>query len=117
MSTIEAKYNRKRAESQIKILSYSKAAPASSNNDTSARETHKKKARTSILPDYNHQSKRTPKHSGVHCYYIMCKKSGTTDHKWKSHSPKNFFGKRFVQEYIKDLLGGTLGNRAAAVKQ
>ena len=39
-----------------------------------------------------------------------------TERKWKSYIYKNCFGKRYDHAYIKDILGGAMGNRDDAVK-
>ena len=39
-----------------------------------------------------------------------------TENKWKSHSSENCFGKRSDNQYYKDELGRSLGNRADVVK-
>ena len=44
------------------------------------------------------------------------KKSGIPEIKYMSHSSKNFFGKRSDQQYIKEGLGGGIGNRADSVE-
>ena len=47
----------------------------------------------------------------------MCKKYGTPERKYKLHSSENFFRHRSNHESIKEGLGGSLGDRDAAVKQ
>ena len=47
---------------------------------------------------------------------MLCKKAGIHEHKWKSHSSENCFGKRSDQKYVKDGLGGPLGNIANVAK-
>ena len=47
----------------------------------------------------------------------MCKKSGITELKYKSHILVNCFGRKSNQESTKELLWGILGNRNKYVKQ
>ena len=49
LSKMEAKYNRKKAANEIKITAASKAAPANSDSDTSAKVPRKNKARTGFM--------------------------------------------------------------------
>ena len=76
MYTVEAKYNKKRAAVQIKILAPSKAELASSDSDTSARVMHNNKARAGVLPALKKQVNKNPKHKYSHRYFELCKKSG-----------------------------------------
>ena len=48
---------------------------------------------------------------------MLCKKYGMNERKCKSHSSENCFGKRSDHEYIKEGMGGRIGNRATAAKQ
>ena len=70
MSTMEAKYTRKRSVSQIKILVAYKVAPDNSGSNKSAMVPHKNKVSTGVLPDGNKESNNTTKHSGTQRYYI-----------------------------------------------
>ena len=60
---------------------------------------------------------KTPNNHGVQRYYVLCKKAGMPEKKYMLHSSENCFGKRYNQQYIKDVLGGGLGNRANTLKQ
>ena len=68
---MEAKENRKRAASQIKILAASKVAPDNSDSNASTRVPHKKKARTSFLSAHKQKGKNNPKYSGAHSYCVL----------------------------------------------
>ena len=114
---MEAKGNRKIAVSQIKIIAASKAAPANSGRNLSARLPCKKKASTSFLPSHRQQGKKISNHSCAQRYCVLCKKSGISEHKWKMHSYKNFLVKRYYQASIKEGLEENLGNKAVAVNQ
>ena len=48
-------------------------------------------------------------------YCVLYNKGGIPDHKDRLHCSENFFGKSSDQEYDKDGLWGSLGNRVAAV--
>ena len=71
----------------------SKAALANSDSDESIRVTHNNNAMTDVLPECKQKEKNTPKNSGNHSYYILRKKAGMLERKWKFHISKNCFGK------------------------
>ena len=68
LSTTEAKDNRKQAAAQIKRLAVSKAALENYDSNTSGKVLHKKKARTSVLPDRKKKGKKPPNYKGFKCY-------------------------------------------------
>ena len=113
---MEVKDNRKRAASQIKSPATSNEAPISYDSDNSIRVQRKKNEGHGVLTSQTQHGKNTPKHHGAQRYYMMCKKSGMPERKWKSHSSENFFSKRSDRASIKDGLVGALGNWADAVK-
>ena len=55
---MEEKYSIKLVTDQIKILAASKAAPANSDINTSAKFPREKKSKTDILPARKHQGKK-----------------------------------------------------------
>ena len=115
MSTIGVKDNRKRAAAQIKKLEISEASPLKSGNDESIRVTHKKRARTGVLPNRKQQEGKTPNHHRAQQYCVLYKKAGITEKNYRTHSSENWFVKRYNQYYIKEILGGALYNRTEAV--
>ena len=117
LSTMEKKDNRKRAATQIKRVAASKAAPANYDSNAYKRFPLKKKARTVVILDQKNQVKNSSKNIGSQIYCVLYKKDRIIEHNWKSHSSKNCFGKFSDQAYVKEGLGGTLGNRVAAFKQ
>ena len=91
---MEAKDNRNPDVDQIKILTASKAAPTSSDNNKSTKVYHNKKERSGVLSTHTQQGNKTPKNKGSKSYYVLCKKSGILERKYKSNSSENCFGKR-----------------------
>ena len=77
----------------------------------------KKRESNGVLPDRNQQGKKTPRHNGSQHYCVMCNNSGINERKYKSHSLQNLFGGVSDQAYVKEGLGGSLGNRVTAIKQ
>ena len=117
LSTLEGKYNRKRVDSQIKRLTSQKAVANYSDSDTSPRVLWNNKSRTGMLPARKQSKNNIPKHGVIQKYFLLCKKSRTTENKYMSHSSGTWFFKRSYQEYLKKGLGGNLDKRKAAVKQ
>ena len=70
MSTIEVKYNRKRAATQIKNIENSWAASLSDSYE-SIRAPRKKKYRTGFR--FKQQGENISKHHGAQSYYVLCK--------------------------------------------
>ena len=101
LSIMEGKYNRKRAASQIKILSASKAEPDNSYSNTRPRVTQKNKERTGYMPSRKRQGKNNPKHKGFQCYCVLRKKAEMPERKYKLHISENCFGRGSDQESIK----------------
>ena len=48
--------------------------------------------------------------------YCVLYKEGTPERNYMSHISDNYFVKQSNQQSIKDILGGSLGNRADAIK-
>ena len=67
---------------------------------------------TGALLDHKKQGNTTPENNGTQNYCVLYKKAGIP---WKLHSFENCFVRRSNQVYVKDRLGGTLGNRDDAV--
>ena len=101
MSTMEAKYNRKRSVDETKILSASKSNSANSGSNKSAKVTHHRKDNTGFLPDRKHQFKKNPKNKDFQYYCMLCNKAVMPERTYKSHISENCFGKRSGQESIK----------------
>ena len=75
MSTMGAKDNRKRDESQTKILAASRSSPDNYYTDTSTRVFYMNESRTGFLPSHKHQGHKNPNHSGSQCCCMLCKKA------------------------------------------
>ena len=86
LSTMEGKYNRKWDVAQIKILAASKLAPENYDSDTSTQVPRKKKARTGVLPAHKYKGNKNPKYKFYRSYFVLCKKAGMPERKYKSHS-------------------------------
>ena len=98
---MEIKGNSKRAADKINNIAAFKETQDNSESDASARVPHKKKARTGVLPIRNQQNKNAPKHIYAQCYYVLFKKAGMPDRKYKSHSSETCFGNCFDQASVK----------------
>ena len=70
--------------------------------------------RTDVIPSRKQHGENIPKHNDAQGYCVLCKKLGMPEKKWKSHIYENLFGKIHHQQYIKDILVGTLYNIANA---
>ena len=114
---MEAKYNRKRAASQIKRHESSKAVTANSDRDARKKVPRKNKASNSFLPAHNQQVNEKPNNKGYNHYCVLVNRSVMPNHKYKLHFSENCFGKRSGQESITEGLGWRLGNSDTAVKQ
>ena len=88
----------------MKRLAAFKAAPADSDSDSREEVLHKKKASTGVLPARKQQVKKKPNHKGSQQYWVLCKKAGIIDCKYKSHSSRNCFVYRSYQKFIKEDL-------------
>ena len=95
---LEAKYNRKRSEAQIKRLAPSKADLAASDSDEIPRFTCKNKDRNGVLPARNKQGKKNTKHKGSYPHCGMSKNSRIPERKYKSHISENCFERRSDQD-------------------
>ena len=115
LSTINFKDNRKRSSTQIKRLETSRAA-SNSDSKKSVRLMCKKRVRTGFLPNRKHQGGEMPNHHEIHWYCALCKKAGIPEKKYMSHISENCFGKLSYQQPTKLEMGGSIGNRADAVK-
>ena len=113
---MEVQDNGKRAAAHIKRLAPSKAAPIYPDRDDSVKGRCKKEARTGVLPSQKQHEKNTPKHHGSQRYCITCKKSVIPGRKYTLHSSNNYFGNISDQASVRDGFGGTVDNRADAVK-
>ena len=107
----------KRSPYHIKTLAASKAVPVNSDRYASTRVPLNKNERTGVPTACKQQGNKTPKCSGVQSYCVLWKKTGMTESKCKLNSSENCFGKFSNQEFVKESLGGTMGNRANDVKQ
>ena len=116
LSTIKVKENSERDDIQIKRLVTSKSAYHYDRNEY-IRVLHDKRVSTGVITNRKYQGKNAPKHNGIQCYCALCKKARMTHQKYMAHSSENRFFERSYQQSIKDGLGGSLGNRADAVKQ
>ena len=85
MSTIEVKYNRKRAATQIKKIDSDRAA-SHSDSDGSVRIPNKKKASTGVLCNNKGPKNKAPKQHGNQRHCVPCKKAGMPEQKYMLHS-------------------------------
>ena len=113
---MEATDNQKQDTAQIIVIVSSRSALNKYDSDTSAKVACKKKASTGVLSDRNQKGKKTSKHKGYQHYYMLWKKAGITDRKYKSHISNNCFGHSSDQEPIKEGLGGIPVSSNGAVK-
>ena len=84
------------------------------DSDTSHRFTDKKNSRDGVLYDRKKQSKNTPNNKYYQRYWMLFKKDGMPECKYKFYSSENWFAWRSDHESIKEGLGGNLGNRDKA---
>ena len=59
---------------------------------------------------------KNPNNKVSQCYFMMCKKSGISERKYKSHISENCFGGRSDRKSIKEGVGGNLGKRDKTLK-
>ena len=114
LSTIEVKYERKRAVAHIKNIA-SAIEASLYDRDKSVMIPRKKKASNSFLCPQKKQ-KKAQKYHGIQHYHILCKKAGISELKYILHSAEYCTGVRNNQT-IKDVMGGSAGNRADSVNQ
>ena len=112
LSTIEVKYESKRAAVHINKISSAGAASLYDSNN-SVRIPNKKKAKTGVLRS-NKLPKKTHRHHGIQFYCVLFKKSGMTDINYTSHSSKDYTGARTNQS-IKYGIRGPVVSRANSV--
>ena len=98
------------------MLAAFKAASADSDSDASVIVSHKKKAILGVLPNQKQKGEKTPNHKGSQHYFVLRKKDQIHERKYKLNILRNCFVKRYDQEYIKEGLGGSLGNRKTDLK-
>ena len=113
LSTIEVKYNKKRAATKIKKIKTSRETSHYESNE-SIKVPCMKKARTGVI---RKKQGGKPKHHGVQRYCVLFKKAGMPKQKYMLHLTGDFFGKRSNHKSVKDKLLIHLGNKDEAVKQ
>ena len=83
LSVLEAKYNRKRSASQIKILASYKVVILYYYSNACPKVPRKKKSRTIVLTDLNHSNKsKTPNHILIKRYCVLHKKAEMPEFKY-----------------------------------
>ena len=97
LSTMEGKDNQKWAADQIKRLASSKDDQANSDIDARLKVTCNKKTMSGVLISHNNKGKKTLNHKYSQCYYVLFKKVGMTDRKYKQHISEKCFGCRYKQ--------------------
>ena len=75
LSTIEVKYERKRAASHIKKIASARSASLS-DSDESLSIPRRKKSKTGVSNYHNNPRRGHNRHRGTHSYCVLCKKSG-----------------------------------------
>ena len=113
LSTIEVKYNKKRAATKINKIKTLRATSHYDSNE-SIKVPCMKKARTGVL---RKKQGGKPKHHGVQRYCVLFKKAGMPKKKYMPHSTGDFFGNHSNHKSVKDGLVIHLGNKDEAVKQ
>ena len=114
LSTIEVKYERKRAAGHIKKIDSARAASLSNSNE-SMRVMHRKKAKTDVSNSHKPPRREHKRHHGAQCYFVIYKKAGMPECKYMSHSTEYCTGVR-TKRSIKDGMGGPVGIRNHAVQ-
>ena len=115
LSTIEVKYKRKRATTQIKNIASDRAASLF-DSDESVRIQRNKKSRTGILRSNKGPQKKANKHHDTQSYCMLYKKAGMPELMYVLHSVKDCTG-MCTNRTIKDRMGGSVGSRDGTVKQ
>ena len=114
LSTIDVKYERKRAAVRIKKIASAREASLY-DNDKSVRIPRNNKDRTGVLI-YNKYPKKVHRHHRIQCYCVLYNKAGTPERKYTSHSANDFTCVR-INQYIKYGMVGPVGSRTNAMKQ
>ena len=115
LSTIEVKYEIKRAAVKIKKISYARAASLS-DNDKYVSIPRKNKAKNGVLRSNKSPKRAHIRHHSIHRYCVICKKGGMPERKYTSHSAEDCTGVR-TNWSIKDGTGGPMRSRTDTVKQ
>ena len=115
MSTIDVKYERKRASGHIKKIASARAANLS-DSDKSVRVLHRKKAKTGVSNTHKSPRRAHDMHHVTHCYCVLFNKSGIPERKYMSHNTEDCTGVR-TKCSIKYGMGGPIGSRNNAVQQ
>ena len=115
MSTIEVKYEMKRAAVQIKNIASARAASLY-DSEESVRIPRRNKAKTGVLCSNKYPKRAHARYHGVNRYCVLCKKEGTNEQKYTSHSAEDCTGVR-TKLPIKYGIGVPMGNRTNDVQQ
>ena len=116
LSTIEVKYNSKRAATQIKNIASTRSS-SHSDSDESVRIPRNKKARNGVLRNNKGTDKKAHKHHGNQRHCMICKKAVMPGRKYMYHSAEDCFGKRTDQKSIRGGLVWLIGSRDEDVEQ
>ena len=93
MSTIEVKYEMKRAAVQIKNIASARAAYLY-DSEESVRISRRNKSKTGVLCSNKYSKRAHARYHGVNRYCVLCKKEGTNEQKYTSHSAEDCTGVR-----------------------